>query len=104
LAESSFNVDADESDLSIIKTYETLLPLPNLIGSGDHHSVTFRMHLILTFNSKWEALNLILYVFHAGNNIQIRFIPTYCIVYAIYKALQHVLVNILYIAIFKEYT
>jgi len=84
VTESTFSADADdESDLSIIKKYETLLPLPNLIGLGDHHSITFRTHLILTFNSKWEALNLILHIFHAVNNIQIRFIPTYFIVYAI---------------------
>lgn len=37
MTEGTFTADADESDLSVIKTYDTLLPLPNLIGSGGHH-------------------------------------------------------------------
>jgi hypothetical protein len=42
---------------------------------------------------RYEHRNLILlYIFHALSNIQIRFIPTCCTVYTIYKLLQHICV------------
>jgi hypothetical protein len=38
--------------------------------------------------------NLILHTFGAMSNTQVRFMPTYCALYAIYKLLQHVSANV----------